>query len=125
MYIYFLHPYVVPGGTWLVAIMSLVWPKGWATKKPTEHSPGIYFAASKDGVNFLEPVLLHKCDSHARRAYDLPVQGNVSFTESGIQFYVHQNVPCRMAEKDRQLKEKLVQQCKELPPYILKLWSGP
>ena len=25
--IYFLHPYVVPGGRWLVAIMSLVWPE--------------------------------------------------------------------------------------------------
>ena len=110
----------------LVAIMSLVWPEGWATKNPTEFPPGIYFAASRDGVTFREPVLLHKCDSHARRAYDLPVQGNVSFTESGIQFYVHQNVPCRMAEKDRQqLKEELVLRWKELPPYINRLWSGP
>ena len=107
----------------LVAIMSLVWPEGWATKNPTEFPPGIYFAASRDGVTFREPVLLHKCDSHARRAYDLPVQGNVSFTESGIEFNVHQNVPCRMADRDRHLKEKLERHEKELPGYMRRLWS--
>ena len=118
--IYFLHPYVVPGGRWLVAIMSLVWPaEGATSKKP----PGIYLAASKDGVTFLEPLLLHKCESHGRRAYDLPVQGNVSFTESGIEFYVHRNVPCRMAPKDRHRKEELVKMQVELPTYIKNLWK--
>ena len=121
--IYFLHPYVVPGDRWLVAIISLVWPEGAATKNPTETPPGIYFAASRDGVTFQEPVLLHKCESHARRAYDLPVQGNVSFTERGIEFYVHRNVPCSMAQKDLHRKEELVKMCKELPSYISKLWK--
>ena len=118
--IYFLHPYVVPSDRWLVAIMSLVWPaEGAASKLP----PGIYLAVSKDGVTFFEPVLLHKCESHCRRAYDLPVQGNVSFTESGIEFYAHRNVPCRMAPKDRHRKEELVKMQVELPTYIKNLWK--
>ena len=104
--------------------MSLVWPEGAATKNPTETPPGIYFAASRDGVTFQEPVLLHKCESHARRAYDLPVQGNVGFTERGIEFYVHRHVPCRMSPKDRTRKEELVKMWKEVPPYISNLWNG-
>ena len=108
----------------LVAIMSLVWPEGWATKNPTKFPPGIYFAASRDGVTFRKPVLLHQCDSYARRAYDLPVQGSVSFTDSGIEFYIHQNVPCRMAEADRKkFKEQLARRWKQLPPYIHRLWT--
>ena len=83
--------------------------------------PGIYFAASKDGVSFHEPVLLHKCESYNGRAYDLPVQGCVSFKEGGIEFYVHQNVRCRMAQKDRQRKEELVKIFKKLPSYINEL----
>ena len=118
--IYFLHPYVVPGGRCLVAIMSLVWPEGMDSKSP----PGIYLAASRDGVIFQEPVLLHGCQSHKRRAYDLPVQGSVSFTARGISFYVHRNVPCRMAPRDKTLKEELVQMHKVLPPYISNLWNG-
>ena len=117
--IYFLHPYVVPSGEWLVAIMSLVWPEV-APGTP----PGIYLAASRDGVTFLKPVLLHKCEAHARRAYDLPVQGNVSFTECGISFHVHRNVPCRMPHKHRDRKEALVKMWKEVPTYISNLWTG-
>ena len=104
--------------------MSLVWAEGAARKKPTETPPGIYFAASKDGVTFQEPVLIHKCESYCRRAYDLPVQGNVSFKEYGIDFYVHRNVPCRMSPKDTNRKEELVKMTKEVPPYISKLWNG-
>ena len=85
--------------------------------------PGIYFAASKDGVTFQEPVLLHKCESYCRRAYDLSVQGNVSFKERGIEFYVHRNFPCRMVQKDQQRKEKLVKISKDLPSHISKLWQ--
>ena len=122
--IYFLHPYVVPGGRWLVAIMSLVWPEGYVPKTPRATPPGIYLALSTDGINFREPVLLHACDSHERRAYDLPVQGNVSFTETGISFYVHRNVPCRMSPKDRNRKEELVKMTKQVPPHICNLWKG-
>ena len=56
--------------------------------------------------------------------HDLPVQGNVSFTECGISFYVHRNVPCRMSPKDRTRKEELVKMWKEVPPYISNLWNG-
>ena len=62
---------------------------------------------------------VYRCTKH----YDLPVQGNVSFTERGIEFYVHRNFPCRMAQKDLHRKEELVKMCKELPSYISKLWK--
>ena len=116
--IYFLHPYVVPSGRWVLAIMSLVWPEG------TFQAPGIYLAASKDGFQFEKPVLLHHCESHARHTYDLPVQGRVEFTETGISFYVHRNVPCRMSQKDSGRKEELVQMQKEVPSYIRELWRS-
>jgi hypothetical protein len=78
--IYFLHPYVVPGDRRLAAIMSLVWPERLATQNPAAYLPGIYLAFSQDGLTFRSPVLLHTSGSHDRRAYDLPVQGDVSFT---------------------------------------------
>ena len=121
-----MHPYVVPGGSWMVVIMSLVWPEGTFRKgPPKKNAPGIYLAASQDGETFQKPLLLHDCESHGRRAYDLPVQGKVSFTETGISFYVHRNVPCRMSAKDKKKrKEELVKMWKEVPPYISKLWNG-
>ena len=119
--IYFLHPYVLPGGKCIAVIMSLVWPDGDGSP-PKED--GIYLALSKDGVNFHRPELLHSCKSHGRRAYDLPIQGNVSFTESGIELLVHQNVHCRMDSKDWQRPEKLVRVRKALEPYICALWSA-
>ena len=122
--IYFLHPYVVPSGEWVLAIMSLVWPEGTFQESPLKNAPGIYLAASKDGFQFLKPVLLHDCESHGRRCYDLPVQGKIEFTETGISFYVHRNVPCRMSPKHRGRKEELVQMHKEVPPYIRELWSS-
>ena len=120
--IYFLHPYVVPNGDRLIAIMSLVWAEGWAPPLG-KHEPGIYLAASRDGLSFLPPVLLHACKSHERRAYDLPAQGGVTFEERGISFYVHSNVPCRMPPKDRNREERLVKVSKEVPPYVSKLWN--
>ena len=122
--IYFLHPYVVPSGKWVLAIMSLVWPEGTFQKNPLTNAPGIYLAASKDGFKFQKPVLLHHCESHGRRAYDLPVQGKVGFEATGISFYIHRNVPCRMSPKDTGRKEELVKMTKEVPPYISKLWNS-
>ena len=104
--------------------MSLVWPEGTFQKSPRKNAPGIYLAASKDGFTFQIPVLLHDCESHGSRAYDLPVQGKVSFTETGISFYVHKNVPCRMSPKDKKRKEELVQMWKEVPHYVSKLWRN-
>ena len=116
--IYFLHPYVIPGDGYIAVIMSMVWADG----HPSD--PGIYLALSKDGVKFERPELLHSCKAHARRAYDLPIQGNVSFTKSGIELFVHQNVPCRMPAKDaKSHPEKLVRVTKALEPHICALWS--
>ena len=103
--------------------MSLVWPEGTFRKDPLTNAPGIYLAASKDGFKFQAPVLLHHCESHGRRAYDLPVQGKVGFEATGISFYVHRNVPGRMSPKDKDRKEELVKMTKEVPPYISKLWN--
>ena len=122
--IYFLHPYVVPSGEWVLAIMSLVWPEGTFQESPLKNAPGIYLAASKDGFQFKKPVLLHNCESHGRRCYDLPVQGKIEFTETGISFYVHKNVPCRMSPKHKGRKEELVQMQKEVPSYIRELWRS-
>ena len=117
--IYFMHPYAVPGNDeWIIALISLVWPEG----DPT--SAGIYLVVSKDGVTFLKPYLLHGCECNNRRAYDLPVQGSVSFTQTGIEFYVHQNVPKRMAPQHRDREEKLVRVFKDVPPHIKAVWSG-
>ena len=115
--IYFLHPYVIPGDRNIAVIMSLVWLDDHAS------APGIYLALSNDGVNFQRPELLHSCKAHGRRAYDLPIQGNVSFTKSGIGLYVHQNVPCRMDNKDHSRPEKLVRVNIALEPHICALWS--
>ena len=116
--IYFLHPYVIPGDGYIAVIMSMVWADG----HPSD--PGIYLALSKDGVKFERPELLHSCKAHARRAYDLPIQGNVSFTKSGIELFVHQNVPCRMSERDlKSHPEKLVRVTKALEPHICALWT--
>ena len=59
-----------------------------------------------------------------RRCYDLPVQGKIEFTETGISFYVHKNVPCRMSPKHKGRKEELVQMQKEVPSYIRELWRS-
>ena len=111
--------YVVPSGERMLAIMSLVWPEG-----DQKNAPGIYLAASKDGFQFQRPVLLHNCESYNRRCYDLPVQGKIEFTETGISFYVHRKVPCRMSPKHSGRKEELVLMHKEVPPYIRELWSS-
>jgi hypothetical protein len=114
--IYLLHACVPAEASVIVALLSLVWVRG------SSHPAGLYMAVSRDGRAFGKPVLLHQCQDYGRRAYDLPVQGSVDSTATGIEFYVHQNVPCRMPSKAH-APEQVPRIHTRLPKYILRLWS--
>jgi len=114
--VYFLHPYVIPGGKCIFSLLSYVDAPGGLQRA------GVYCAVSDNGVNFRKPILVHECDDYERRAIDLPVQGDVEFTETGISFYVHRNVPCRMSPKDHR-KEAIVHVQVPIPKYVRQLWS--
>ena len=81
--IYFMHPYVLPSGQGIFAMLSYVIAPGHDLNKTPA---GIYCAVSGDGIHFKTPLLLHDCDSYERRAYDLPVQGGLQFLPYGIGF---------------------------------------
>jgi hypothetical protein len=59
--VYFLHPYLVPSGKVVVALLSLVHAPGVANKPA-----GIYMVWSSNGLDFSEPFLLHACPDNDR-----------------------------------------------------------
>ena len=111
--IYFLHPYVFPNKNGIFAMLSFVGAPGHMQTMPA----GIFCAVSGNGVHFKQPFLLHECESWQRRAYDIPAQG-IEFLDTGIEYLVHKNVPCRMSPTHHDRKEGVVSVHHPLPKYM-------
>ena len=113
--IYFAHAYVPPSKCCVAVLISLVFAEG------VERPAGVYVAINFDGVRFREPLCVHQCRTHKRRAVDLPIQGYVKFTSDGVDFYVHRNIPCRIKNSKPGGPERIDYFNSSLPKYMTKL----
>ena len=94
-----------------------------AESKSQAEPAGVYCTVTVDGINWLKPYPAHKCDDHARRAYDLPVNGELVYLPDGITFLVHRNVPCRLPPRSQGNEQSVDKVSCRLPPYMCQIWS--
>ena len=118
--IYFLHPY--PQQTAILCLLALVPAEG---QKSVVFPSGIYITATTNGINFLTPILVHKCEDFERRTYDLPINGSLRLDDPEkdyVTILVHANVPCRIPQNSPLVEEIHYVHCK-LPHTFCKIWQ--